>query len=122
MPVVRQPSTLEQRISVERRIIRNVVDALVGAGFAVSVSDGKGGYRIEKCVRPLGVLKRLAPRGDDMLLVNLRSDAPGVRPFGWIQFHHGDGAKVVKDYSFNVEPFVKPALSLAHSLRGMQCA
>src|SRR5262252_875557 len=93
---------LEKRIAIEKRIARKVVDALLTAGFAITVSNGGDEDEIVKST-DASAIKAVMFATDDERLHTYKDG----KPFGWVWFVYGnDGWDVICDYTVNLEPWI----------------
>lgn len=98
------------RLMVERAIAERVIDALLSAGYALSVNDGEEetGLTTNR-QQVLGFMFQT----DEAWLYATRNDE---RP-SWVRFVYGNsGYDVVSDYTTNLESVLAPVNAYADSL------
>ena len=98
---------------VEARIMRACIQALLDAGYVLSVDDGDG--LLSPRSRDADYLFRIMRTGEEDLLFAAR---PGRVNCGWVRFIYGNdtGATVINDYTTNLETDLRPVNILAESL------
>jgi hypothetical protein len=113
---------------LERKIVRKMIAALLGAGYRLSVSLERG-FDLDEMLLgsrdPAAILKA-AFSGDDCHVFVHEKDSPlltGNRevPYqsprliakGWVFLVVGNGADIISDYTTNLEEAIQPANALA---------
>jgi hypothetical protein len=96
---------VKMRQLVEREICTAVVDALLAAGFSISVDNGDNSdreYEIANSTDKDAILKAMFLTDDEHLYV----ERNGKR-FGWVYFVYGnDGYDVLSDNTINLEEYI----------------
>lgn len=109
------------RQEVERKIITACVDALLQAGFTLSVSDyDDDDKEIENPITDSSdkSLDTITQWDDCYLWVHHADDASD-ESFGWIRFIYGnDGWDVINDYTVNLEPYMAEAQRISKHYEG----
>lgn len=98
-----------KRRKAELAILKATVEALLDAGFTLSVFDGEedhliftGGVRAQGSNNPASIYKALYETDEDYL--NAWKDG---HIFGWVRFIYGEsGWDVISDYTTNLEPYI----------------
>lgn len=102
--------SVKMRQEVERKIVESVLDALLAAGFQISIdnSDNSGKeYEIERSTDKKAILKAMFLTDDEYLFVDKVSVKEVQENFGWVWFVYGnDGWDVISDYTVNLEKFI----------------
>lgn len=94
-----------RRRAVEIEIIKATVEALLAAGFQLSVFDGEDTSPIS--TDPKVIHDALYNTDEDYLHVFQKTDEHHLGNFGWVRFVYGnDGWDVINDYTVNLEPFI----------------
>lgn len=92
--------SVKMRQIVEKEICTAVVDALLKAGFRISVDNGDDETNAFSS-KPT-IIKHMFLTDDERLYVYLAGKC-----FGWVYFVYGnDGYDVISDYTINLEPFI----------------
>lgn len=102
--------TDHQRIAIERKIARLTAEALVDAGFTVTVNDGEEDV-VKDSTDVSAILDAMFSTGEDYLIVTFpyTGKLPGLR--GWVRFIYGnDGYDVINDYTTSLEDVLAPLL------------
>jgi hypothetical protein len=98
--------SVKMRQEVERKIIHQVVDSLLEAGFSISIDNGDNNgnvYELEASRSRRAIRAALYQTDDERIYA---IDAKG-RTFGWVYFVYGnDGWDVISDYTVNLEKFI----------------
>jgi predicted RNA binding protein YcfA (HicA-like mRNA interferase family) len=107
--------SVRARVTVERRIVKKTVDALLAAGYALATDQG--GHRFYDESNPTldrkTILAQLCETDDEYLGVFKADEATGVervvQPLGYVYFVYGnDGWDVISDYTTNLEKVLAP--------------
>jgi hypothetical protein len=121
------PAAIRARVTVERRIVKKTVDALLAAGYALATDQGD--HRFYGDSNPTRdrqtILDALCEVDEEHLGVFTADEATGVervvQPFGWVYFVYGnDGPDVVSDYTTNLETVLAPVNDYAAALDDAQ--
>lgn len=97
-------ASLRERIKLEVRIVKKVIDAVLAAGHAISVYDGEE-WAIKRSTNKSDILNACFSTDDDQFRIR---DKEG-NYVGWIHFVYGnDGHDVISDYSTDIEELLKP--------------
>jgi hypothetical protein len=98
---------------IEQRIARQLVDAALSFGYAVSVNDdytGTGEWIVKKSRDRDAILNALASTGGDFLRIRY----PGSQSInvGWLSLIYGNDADMISDFSDNdgIKAIVRAAL------------
>jgi hypothetical protein len=103
--------SVKMRQMVEKKIYTKVIDALLEAGFGLSVDNGdnSGGsdsdyeYEIHNSRNRKAILDAMSLTDEDRLYVI----GQGSVPFGWVYFVYGnDGWDVINAYTVNLEKYI----------------
>lgn len=106
------------RASIERRIVRKTVDALLAAGYALQTDQGGGELTPATPTRDREVIfDALVETDDEHLLATKGDEQQGVKHTkGWVYFVYGnDGWDVISDYTTNLEQVLEPVNEYANS-------
>lgn len=111
--------SIKMRQLVEKEIAGAVIDALLKAGFVVSVDNGdnSGGvasaasnfqYELANSTNKKEILKSMFLTDEDRLYTNkLDEHGNSTSPYGWVYFIYGnDGWDVITDYTVNLESLI----------------
>lgn len=102
---------LENRIKIESRIVRKVVEDALAQGFSLSVFDGED-WSVNKSTDKKEILENLQVCDEEKLYLNKDG-----RQVGGILFVYGnDGYDVISDYHTSLEEVLTGANKLAESL------
>lgn len=100
------------RISLEHKIVRRTVQALLQAGFAVDVDNGGDTEELPQPYTKLSeVLKVMAEMDDEYLMVYRPASVAdqSAVAVGWVHFVYGnDGYDVISDYTVNLDEVLAP--------------
>lgn len=92
-----------QITGVEEQIIRGVIRALIGAGYAVSVDDGAE-VTVERSRDADAIFEAMRTTDQDFLLAFEHAGRAG-----WVRFIYGNADwEVINDYTTNLESVMKP--------------
>lgn len=114
--------SVKLRQELERRIARIVIEDLLAAGFAVSVSiedmnsTMPRDHEIWQSTDAEAILKAMFAADEDWVKVYRAPLNPkgGVLPDGWVRFVYGNsGYDVVSDYTTSLEPQLQRANAAA---------
>ena len=109
-------TSVQQRIVVERAIIRRACTDLIAAGLTISVHDGKA-MPLKQSSDLAAIMGAIQSSDEDQLLIG---DADGKR-LGMISLIYGnDGHDVIADNSVSLEGYLTGANTLADALAEMQ--
>lgn len=110
--------SVQQRIIIERAIIRRAVTDLLAAGYEVEVFDGEE-TALPRCTDLDTIMAAIMSTDMDIMRVWRRpdvADAPMYR-FGGIQLIYGnDGHDVIADYATNLDDALKGASEMAEAI------
>ena len=107
---------VQQRIAIEKRILRHVVEQFLQRGFLLSVYDGEE-YTVKKSDNKEAILAALMTTDEDMIQVWGKG---AVRPRGSVQFVYGnDGWDVISDYHTALEEFMAPIMQWVEKAEGV---
>jgi hypothetical protein len=103
---------LKQRINLERRIVRTIVNDALLAGFSLNVDNGGDSFELADASTDKALLLRtLFQTDEERIYVYNPSNSACI---GWIRLVYGnDGWDVVNDYTVNLEPIMRNADKLA---------
>jgi hypothetical protein len=103
---------LKQRINLEKRIARIIVEDALQAGFSLNVNNGGDIHELKAPVTDKKtVIDAMFKTDEEHLLVYNSSNGKQI---GWVFFVYGnDGWDVVNDYTVNLEPVMKRANKIA---------
>jgi hypothetical protein len=94
---------IENRIALEKRIVRRLVRDLVAAGYEITVDNGGDEYEIPFSRSTTQITAALFATDDENLI---------VRKDGKTRFVHlvygNDGYDVIADYNVSLEPVMEP--------------
>lgn len=94
--------SVKMRQKVEREICTTVVDALLAAGFTISINNGDDADELSNATDKAKIVASMFLTDDEYLMA-IRND----KVFGWVRFIYGnDGPDVMSDYTTNLEPFI----------------
>lgn len=94
--------SVKMRQKVEREICTAVVDALLAAGFTISVDNGGDSNELSDSSDRVAILAAMFLTDDEYL----HAGKDG-HPVGWVRFIYGnDGYDVMSDYTVNLEAFI----------------
>jgi hypothetical protein len=97
--------SVKMRQEVERKIATAAIQALLKAGFAISIDNGGDTY--ERSTSEKAILENMFQTDEEHLYVEKPQRAGGWRTFGWLYFVYGnDGWDVLSDYTVNLEKYV----------------
>jgi hypothetical protein len=97
-----QMSMVKMRQAVEKSISKKVVNALLTAGFAISVDNGGDDYELAHSTNGVDIVKAMFLADEDRLY----AEKDG-KTFGWVYLIYGnDGWDVINDYTVNLEPYI----------------
>lgn len=104
------------RIRTELKILRRTVDALLKAGYFVSVNDGEETTLID-CREPLEIMNSAWTTDEDYLYVRKQGTGVDREYDAFVRFIYGNnGADVISDYSTSLESVLRPVLNYAEKL------
>lgn len=96
---------LAARITIEGRVVRRTIQALLQAGYTIDLNDG--GETTVFCSRSLDELMQAAFSTDEDYLI--ARDKETGKKVGMVFLVYGnDGHDVVSDYSLSLEDVMKP--------------
>lgn len=103
---------LKQRINLEKRIARTIVEDALAAGFSLNVHNGGDVHELKApTTDKKTILNIMFKTDEEHLLVYNSSNGQRI---GWVYFVYGnDGWDVVSDYTTNLEPIMKRADKIA---------
>lgn len=94
--------------SIERTIVRRLVDDFLANGAVLGVNDGEE-ITLARSADANAVMKALFTTDEDYLLVWANGDHFNPNATGWVRLVYGnDGEDVVCDYTTNLEPMMAP--------------
>lgn len=104
------PVSIRARATMERRIVRSLVQEFSEQGFTFLVDDGEEEIR---CSTPKAALKALVNTDEDRLGIV----KPDGKELGWILLIYGnDGWDVMGDYHCVLESYMPKTLALVNTL------
>ncbi|EOC0011634.1 hypothetical protein ACI0X9_003319 [Cronobacter turicensis] len=112
----------ETRESMELKIAEATANALIAAGYKISVNDGEATV-LKKSDDVKAIIKAMFSTDEDTLLVYCDSSVPGtgMDVVGWVRFIYGnDGWDVINDYTTNLETVLAPVDKLVKQLESSQ--
>lgn len=96
-------------ISIEDQIIKLTIDALVNAGFELSVHDG-GEMTVNRSTNPDTIFAAMKTTDEDCLFVYMRETRGSM---GWVRFIYGnEGVEVINDYTVSLESVMSIVFNL----------
>jgi len=98
-------------IDIETKIMGRTVDALLAAGYSLSVNDGEE-TTVKRSRDRDEIIGALWTTGEDYIIPH---EANGARA-GFVWLIHGNGVDVISDYSENLEPVLAPVNAFAETL------
>jgi hypothetical protein len=104
--------SVKMRQEVERKIATAAIDAILAAGFAISIDNGGDEYELAHSTDKDTILKSMFLADEDRLFVEPLETKKGTRRgnspwFGWLYLVYGnDGWDVISDYTVNLEKYV----------------
>jgi len=106
--------SVKLRQELERRIVTQVIESALAAGYQLSVDDGEE-ITVKRSIDKEKVLTAMFTTDEDRLWFHKPEDKGTVDArFGWVYFIYGnDGYDVVNDYTTNLEEVMKEANALA---------
>jgi len=100
-----------KRQRIEARIVRQVVDDALAAGFTLDVDTGGDEPDLAGSRDRKAVLKAMMETDEDYLILHRGQQS------GWVRFVYGnEGWYVINDYTVNLEPVLAGANALAERL------
>ena len=94
--------SVKMRQKFEREICTAVLDALLAAGFEISVDNGGEEFELENSADRDAILKAMFLADEDRLYA-----IKNKQHIGWVYFVYGnDGWDVLSDYTVNLGSFV----------------
>lgn len=101
--------SVKMRQMVEKEICTAVVDALLAAGYAISVDNGGDEPEVVSSADRAVILAGMFATDDERLY----AEKPAGTHFGWVYFVYGnDGYDVMSDYTVNLESVVGEGTSV----------
>lgn len=118
MSVTKDISTLkpkiQERIKVERRIVKLTVSTLLTAGYSLSVHNGGDEFEIKNSTDETAILEKMMETDEERLYAN----KPGKKT-QWVYFIYGEsGWDVIADHTVGLEDDLKPVTDLTEQLAG----
>jgi hypothetical protein len=105
--------SVKLRQELERRIVTQVIDSALAAGYQLSVDDGEE-ITVKRSVNKEEILAAMFTTDEDRLHFSRPGDTNLNELSGWVYFVYGnDGYDVVNDYTTNLEEVMKLANELA---------
>jgi hypothetical protein len=99
--------SVKMRQRVEREIAASAVDALIRAGFAISVDNGDNDgrkYEIANSTDRAAIAAKMFQTDEERVYAVDKADN---KPIGWLYFVYGnDGWDVLSDYTVNLEQII----------------
>lgn len=116
-----ESNTIAARHSIERDIVGRVVDALLAAGYLLSVDNGGDEDEIEPTTDRAAVLGAMFATDEEWLNVWMHRPHAGqrhLRPHGEVYLVYGNdgGHGVVNDYTGNLDGVLQPVIEYANSI------
>jgi hypothetical protein len=94
--------SVKMRQEVERKIATAAVDALLAAGFAISIQNGDEDVVVSSTDKT-AILAGMFLTDEEKLY----AEKPAGTYIGWVYFVYGnDGWDVISDYTINLEKYV----------------
>jgi hypothetical protein len=107
--------SVKMRQEVERKIATAAIEAILKAGFSISVDNGGDEYELAHSTDKEQILKSMFLADEDRLFVEPPNSKKG-QWFGWLYLVYGnDGWDVISDYTVNLEEYIGEG-SEAHRL------
>ena len=111
---------IQQRIIIERAIVRKACEDLLAAGFKLRVEDGEG-WACERTDDLATVMSSIMSTDEDNIhvfgTVSLPGGESGTRHLGWVQFVYGNtGWDVIADNTLSIEEHLTGATKLAEEI------
>jgi hypothetical protein len=101
------------RMSIERQVIKRLVQSALAAGYAISVNDGEE-ITERRCTDVGRIMAAVMTTDEDYLHIHA---AGQTHRFGWVRLIYGnDGWDVICDYTTNLEPLMAPVTAVADRL------
>lgn len=108
---------IEQRQTIERRIIRKAVEDILAAGCTIRVHDGDGFTSQERLSTVEDVMDQIMATDEEELYVYYPAAHNGKFTMGTISLVYGnDGYDVIADNSVALEPLLAGATTLADQI------
>lgn len=105
--------SIKLRQELERRIVEQVIDSALQAGYQLSVDDGEE-ITVRRSVDRGTILAAMFTTDEDRLIFHKTDTKPFHGSDGWVFFVYGnDGYDVVNDYTTNLEEVMTAANKLA---------
>lgn len=87
-------------ISIEDQIIKATINALINAGYWLSLDDGEE-MIVNRSINPGLIFAAMKTTDEDFLVAHMDSHGRS----GWVRFICGNGeTEVINDYTVNLEP------------------
>lgn len=93
---------------LEQRIFEKAVDALLAAGYRLTVNDGEEDV-LQMSVDRKAIIEAAFSTDEDYLIVFL----PNGTKRGWVRFIWGNVQDCLSDYTVNLEEVLKPVNEFA---------
>lgn len=111
---------IQQRIVIERAIVRKACEDLLAAGFKLRVDDG-GDWACERTDSLATVMSSIMSTDEDNVHVFGTVSLPGgvstTRHLGWVQFVYGNtGWDVITDNTLSIDEHLAGATKLAEEI------
>lgn len=90
---------------IERRITNKVIDALIGAGYGISVYDGE--EMVLRNSRSRREIRKFLASTDSDCLYAIGKEGRGI---GWAALIWGNGEDVLSDYTVNLDTILDPII------------
>jgi hypothetical protein len=103
---------------VETKIVDAILDALLGAGYAVGVNDGEDTV-LQWSQDRTEIISKLRSTDSDMLLVHeirKQGDGYSYRRIGWILLIWGNAHDLLSDHTTNLDDVLLPVYELSNVL------
>lgn len=103
------------RIRLELRIMRKTVEALIAAGYFITIDNGESeDIRNSKDVN--AIMKEVFATDEDFVYVSKKPTPEDARYDAFVRFIYGnDGWDVINDYSTSLEKIMKPVMDYAET-------
>ena len=107
--------TNEQRIRIEKRIVKSIVKTALKAGYSVSVNNGGDENEISKSTDAKKILAATHQTDEEHILLHKNKKT------SWVFLVYGnDGYDVINDYTVDLEEPLAPVFKLADEIE-MKC-
>lgn len=94
------------RRGIEKKIIRQLIEDAIKAGYSITVSDGEETV-ITQSTEINKIIKVMFSTDEDVLFLHRNNEAGW---FGWVRLIYGnDGYDVIADYTVNLEHIMNGA-------------